>query len=216
MDNSLQLTSTFRFGRSLGSRLFLLILLLMMSSCALKAQPQNEDVLYLLAGTEWELKPEPFLCHGEGTDAALRSIAADDSLPNYYRLRALVALSLFNNTETAAFLERQSTTALHPSLARAAFNAFAEGFGDQQPQRVLDLAQRLLDSSDDSQLRFEAIKIKASITQAEAKTRDGDQLESELSPLQRKQVEQFKQRWAQKRLDASSTESSLKYHCPSE
>lgn len=216
MDNSLQLLHEFRISKSLCSRLILSILLLMMNSCALKAQPQNEDVLYLLAGTEWELKPEVFVCLAEGTDAALRSVAADDSLPNYYRLRALTALSLFSNPDTAAFLEQESITASHPSLARAAFNAFAEGFGGQQPQRVLELAQQLLDSSDDPQLRFEAIKIQASIPQPEAKTMVEEHFGTELSPLQRQQVEHYKERWAKKHLNTSSTESSLKYHCPSD
>ncbi len=214
MSNLVKLVNTLReHCRGMPVSLFLLTLILIIPSCALKAQQRTQDIMHLLAGYEWELKPEQFICRGEGTDAALRAIASDNTLPNHYRLRALTALSVFKNSETADFLEHVATAESHPSQARTAFAAFSRGFSRQQPERVSELARRLLKSSDEPQLRYAAAKTLAIIPQAEAQTAFDNYLKADISPLQRQKLEQHRQA-AKIRESRRSMQDEPPFRCP--
>ena len=193
--------------------LFVLTLILIIPSCALEAQQRNQDIMQLLDGYEWELKPEPFICRGGNTDGILRAIASDDTLSNHYRLRALTALSFFQNSETADFLEHMVIAGSHPSQARAALAAFSKGFYEQQPERVIGLARRLLKSSDEPQLQYAAAKTLALIPQAEAQTAFDNYLKADISPLQRQKLERYRQE-AKMRESIRRESDAPSYRCP--
>ncbi len=169
--------------------------------------------MQLLAGYEWELKPEQFICRGEDTDVTLRAIASDSTLPNHYRLRALTALSLFQNSETADFLEHMVIAGSHPSQARAALAAFSKGFYEQQPERVIGLTRRLLKSSDEPQLQYAAAKTLAGMPQAEAQTAFDNYLKTDISPLQRQKLARYKQE-AKVRESEKRESNTPSYQCP--
>lgn len=200
-------------GRGLRQWL-LLSFLLIVTNCALKAQQRTQDIMPLLEGYEWELKPEQFICRGEDTDEVLRAIASDSTLPNYYRLRALTALSLFQNPETADFLVHMTSTGSHPSLTRAALSAFSQGFIEQQPERVISLARRLLSSSDEPQLQYAAAKTLAVIPHADAQTVLDNYINADISPLQRQQLTQYRQEAKERQSKKSDGDVTSKVQCP--
>lgn len=113
------------------------------------AQAQSkEQILSLLQGYEWRLEPVRFTSLREDVDLTLMEIVADTSLMNAYRFRALEALKLFEKERVAKFLENYMNQSQTSSHLRRAFEAFSEGFSENQPQRVQMAAQRLLSNSD--------------------------------------------------------------------
>ncbi|HIO62264.1 MAG TPA: hypothetical protein EYN39_10750 [Deltaproteobacteria bacterium] len=107
------------------------------------ADPDKAEVLKQLEGRHWELNAEAFQRLGKGTDSVLIEIAGNTSLLNILRFRALEALSIFPSENTADFLENTADKSF-ASLARRAFEAMKRGFAKTQPNRVKQLASRLL------------------------------------------------------------------------
>jgi hypothetical protein len=172
-------------------RLLLLVLGLvgLSLSSSLHAQTRAQDVKPLLEGYEWRLAPEQFICMGKGMDAALRAVASDETLPYYYRQRALTALSLFPNRDTANYLEQViSDSASHPSHVQRALSAYAEAFAGKQPRRVTEVARNALALSSDHQIRTAAAETLARLRTTGAKQTLRDYMHSGLSKLQRQQI----------------------------
>ncbi|MBF0278939.1 MAG: HEAT repeat domain-containing protein [SAR324 cluster bacterium] len=115
----------------------------MMIPSALYAQ-NAEQIMPLLKGYEWKLQPEQFQNLGEDTDLVLMEIAADTSLMNAFRFRALEALKLFEKDRVADFLETYLEQNQSSSHLRRAFEAFSKGFSGTQPDRVQQVARKLL------------------------------------------------------------------------
>lgn len=177
-----------RFGLPRPLPLVLGLCLLAFGTVA-NAQTRAADIKALLEGYEWRLEPERFTCIGDGIDVALRQIASEATLPNYYRLRAVTALSLFPNPETAGFLERMiSDSASHPSHVQRALHAYAYAYADQQPQRVTEVARNALNLSTDYQIQTAAAQTLAGLRTTESKQALRGYLNSGLSDLQRRQV----------------------------
>lgn len=180
----------FFWSTSQGRRSSLLTLALAItsSSCILQAQ-SRVDVKPLLEGYEWTLEPEPFVCNGDGMDVALREMASNETVLNYYRLRALTALSLFPNPETATYLEQViSDGASHPSRVQRALDAYARAFADEQPERVMEVARAALGASADAQVQTAAAMTLAALPTPESQALLRQYLNSGLSDLQRQQL----------------------------
>lgn len=203
-----------------GIRLFLLILGLSLfsSSCTLQAQTRTRDVKPFLQGYEWELAPERFVCMGKGVDAALREVASDETLPNYYRQRALIALSLFPNPKTASFLEQViSDSGSHPSHVQRALYAYSDAFADKQSERVTEVARNALSSSGDYQIKTAAAETLAGLRTSEAKAALRDYMNSDLSKLQRQHIRYMMRQPSAKpvdQVDRSGAVSSKQFTCP--
>ncbi|MDP7140149.1 MAG: hypothetical protein QF560_17450, partial [SAR324 cluster bacterium] len=86
----------------------LLMLIFFLCTSSALAVPEIKSVMRLLEGRHWELHDGPFRALGEGTDEVLREISDNSSLINYLRFRALTALALYENEETAEHLERHA------------------------------------------------------------------------------------------------------------
>ncbi len=158
-------------------------------SSSLNAQLRAQDVKPLLEGYEWQLAPEPFICMGKGVDAALRAVASDETLPYYYRQRALTALSLFPNRDTANYLQQViSDSASHPSHVQRALSAYAEAYAGKQPGRVTEVARNALALSSDDQIKSAAAETLARLRTTGAKQTLRDYMHSGLSKLQRQQI----------------------------
>lgn len=159
-------------------------------SAGLHAQTQIGAVKSLLEGYEWELVPERFICAGKGVDVALREIASDETLLNYYRQRALAALRLFPNAENASYLEQViSSSASHPSQVQRALYAYAKGFAGKQPERVTEVARNALVLNTDYQTRTAAAATLATLRTSGARTALRVYMSSGLSELQRQRLE---------------------------
>lgn len=158
-------------------------------SCDLQAQTSIDDVMPLLEGYEWRLEPEPFVCMGEGVDVALRAIAADSNLANYYRMRAISALSLFSNPETASFLEQViADDGSHPSRVQQALYAYSDAFAQKLPERVTEVARNALAADLDYQIQSAAAMTLAKLRTPEAKAALHDYSRSDMSDLQQQQI----------------------------
>jgi hypothetical protein len=177
------------YGLSVGPLVLILSLFCFSLSSSLNAQLRAQDVKPLLEGYEWRLAPEQFICVGEGVDAALRAVAADETLPYYYRQRALTALSLFPNRDTANYLEQViSDSASHPSHVQRALSAYAGAFAGKQPGRVTEVARNALALSSDDQIKSAAAETLARLRTTGAKQTLRDYMHSGLSKLQRQQI----------------------------
>ena len=106
------------------------------------AVPPRSQVLGLLEGRHWQLDPEAFRRLGAGTPQVLQELADNESLTNYLRFRALEALTVFPEDETAAFLESFSQRT-EPALARRGVEALSRGFRQTHPQHVQRTAAAL-------------------------------------------------------------------------
>jgi hypothetical protein len=165
------------------------ILLLTFTNTSLFAQTRTAEVMTLLEGYEWTLEPNKFLCLGDGTDTALREIASDFELPNFYRLRALSALSLFPNDLTADLLERTINEASSDaSKIRRALRAYSEGFNNE-PERVTMLTRSLLNTSTNRHIKAAAAETLASLNTQDAKQTLQDYLDTDLSSIERQRIE---------------------------
>ena len=126
-------------------RMLMLIFLLSISSTL--AVPENESVMLLLEGRHWELHEGPFRALGEDADEVLRQISDNTSLINYLRFRALAALALYENEETAEHLERHARSQ-DSAFARRGFSSLSRGFSELDPERVRRIAEHLMSSSE--------------------------------------------------------------------
>jgi hypothetical protein len=177
------------FGSGVRPLVLILGLVCFPLSSSLNAQLRAQDVKPLLEGYEWRLAPEPFICMGKGVDAALRAVASDETLPYYYRQRALTTLSLFPNRDTANYLEQViSDSASHPSHVQRALFAYANAYAGKQPGRVTEVARNALTLSSDHQIRFAAAETLARLRTTGAKQTLRDYMHSGLSTLQRQQL----------------------------
>lgn len=111
------------------------------------AQVDAKQMLNLLKGYEWKLQAERFEQLGDNADLVLMEIAADNTLMNAYRFRALEALKLFPKERVAVFLENYIEQSQSTSRLRRAFEAFSNGFSETQPDRVQQVARKLLNNS---------------------------------------------------------------------
>ncbi len=169
----------------------LLMLVMILTNTTLYAQIRSADVMPLLEGYEWTLEPKPFLCLGDGTDSALREIASNPELPNYYRLRALSALSLFPNDQTADLLERTiAESSSDASQIRRALRAYSDGFSND-PERVATITRNLLNTSTNRHIKAAAAETLARYKTQISKEALQDYLDSDLSSLERQRIEQF-------------------------
>tara|TARA_Y100000294_G_scaffold76095_1_gene71775 strand:+ start:1224 stop:1748 length:525 start_codon:yes stop_codon:yes gene_type:complete len=134
----------------------MLILVLFITKSSILAVPQRESVLSLLEGRHWELHDGPFRALGEGTDEVLREISDNSSLINYLRFRALTALALYENEETAEHLERHARSQ-DSAFARRGFSSLSRGFSESDPDRVRRTAEHLMRSSE-AHLRIAAAR----------------------------------------------------------
>ena len=134
----------------------MLLGLLLLTTAAVQAVPEKDQVLRLLEGRHWELREGVFQRLGPGTDQVLREIADDPGLINYLRYRAMEALSLYDNEATARHLERLAKSP-NPSFARRSFRALSRGFSKTQPERVRKVGISLL-TNPDSHVRIEAAR----------------------------------------------------------
>ena len=134
----------------------LLILVFFLSTSSALAVPKNESVMRLLEGRHWELHDGPFRALGEGTDEVLRLISDNTSLIYYLRFRALVALALYDNEETAEHLERHARSK-DSAFAQRGFSSLSRGFSESDPDRVRRTAEHLMRSSE-AQLRIAAAR----------------------------------------------------------
>jgi hypothetical protein len=176
-------------GSGVRPLVLILSLFCLSLSGSLHAQLQAQDVKPLLEGYEWRLAPQRFICMGKGVDAALRAVASDETLPYYYRQRALTALSLFPNRDTANYLQQViSDSASHPSHVQRALYAYAGAFSGKQPGRVTEVARNALMLSSDHQIRTAAAETLARIRTTGAKQTLRDYMHSGLSKLQRQQI----------------------------
>ena len=128
-------------------KLGILLLILFLNPSWVLAIPDHNKVMRLLEGRHWELREGPFERLGEGADEVLREIADNNSMINYIRFRALAALSLFNNEETAEHLERHSRSN-DSSFAQRGFASLSRGFSESDPERVKRTAEFLMNSSE--------------------------------------------------------------------
>lgn len=167
----------------------LLILLVSVTNTPLHAQSSSADVMPLLEGYEWTLEPKAFLCLGDGTDSALREIASDPELPSYYRLRALSALSLFPNDQTANLLERTiAGSSSDSSQVRRALRAYSDGFRNE-PERVTTVTRNLLNTSTNRHIRAAAAETLARYKTQSATEALQEYLDTDLSSLERQRIE---------------------------
>ena len=177
------------YGSGVRRLVLILSLFCLSLSSSLNAQLQAQDVKPLLEGYEWRLTPEPFICMGKGVDAALRAVASDETLPYYYRQRALTALSLFPNRDTANYLQQViSDSASHPSHVQRALYAYAGAYAGKQPGRVTEVARNALTLSSDDQIKSAAAETLARLRTTGAKQTLRDYMHSGLSTLQRQQL----------------------------
>ena len=109
-----------------------------------KKQPAKANVVALLQGYEWSINAELVLGLGEDVDLVLMEVASDATLMNGYRLRALTALSLFNNDRVADYLEAQVDEAATTGQVQHAFQALVKGFSSSRPKRVEEEALKML------------------------------------------------------------------------
>ncbi len=133
------------------------------------AQPEKEQVLTLLKGYEWTLEPARFQGLGSDADLTLMEIAADPSLMNAYRFRALEALRLYDNERVADFLENYIDQNDQSSHLRRAFETFSSRFTDTQPYRVQQAARKLL-SNPNAQVRISAARALRKLDTASARS----------------------------------------------
>ena len=120
------------------------------------AASEKAQVMELLEGRHWKLDAEAFQSLGDYTESVLIDIAGDTALINYLRFRSLEALSLFPSEKTAVFLE-QTADKSFASLARRGFEALNNGFSKTEPERVIKIAERLLQHSN-VQVRISAAR----------------------------------------------------------
>jgi hypothetical protein len=178
-----------QYGSGVRPLVLILSLFCFSLSSSLNAQLRAQDVKPLLEGYEWQLAPEPFICMGKGVDAALRAVASDETLPYYYRQRALTALSLFPNRDTANYLQQViSDSASHPSHVQRALFAYANAYAGKQPGRVTEVARNALALSSDDQIKSAAAETLARLRTTGAKQTLRDYMHSGLSKLQRQQI----------------------------
>ena len=104
------------------------------------------DIRHSLEGYEWKLQPSRIQNLGTDADLALMRIVREgDDYPNYYRLRALEALSLFPSERVAQFLESYlKSPQEEPAHLLRALDSLSKGFAFAQPQRVQRAAESLL------------------------------------------------------------------------
>ena len=156
---------------------------------------------------------------GKSVDAALREVASDETLPYYLRQRALTALSLFPNRDTANYLEQViSDSASHPSHVQRALSAYANAFAGKQPNRVTEVARNALVLSSDYQIRTAAAETLARVRTRGAKATLRDYMNSGLSKLQRQHIRHMMRqpKSAQRfnRGDRSGAVASKQFTCP--
>ena len=107
------------------------------------ANSDKDQVLKMLEGRHWKLDIRVFNKLGDDADIILIEIAKNDSLMNVIRFRALEVLSLFPTDKTASFLEDTAEKAFTP-MARRGFEAMRRSFAKTKPERVKQLATKLL------------------------------------------------------------------------
>ena len=105
--------------------------------------PDKDRVLRMLEGRHWKLDIREFNKLGDDADIILIEIAKNDSLMNVIRFRALEVLSLLPTDKTASFLEDTAEKAFTP-MARRGFEAMRRSFAKTKPERVKQLATKLL------------------------------------------------------------------------
>jgi hypothetical protein len=208
-----------QYGSGVRPLVLILSLFCFSLSSSLNAQLRAQDVKPLLEGYEWQLAPEPFICMGKGVDAALRAVASDETLPYYYRQRALTALSLFPNRDTANYLQQViSDSASHPSHVQRALYAYANAYAGKQPGRVTEVARNALALSSDDQIKSAAAETLARLRTTGAKQTLRDYMHSGLSKLQQQQLRhmmrQAKPRQPLKQGSRSGAVSQKQFTCP--
>ncbi len=133
------------------------------------AQPQKKQVMTLLKGYEWTLQPERFRWLSADADLTLMEIAADTTLMNAYRFRALEALKLYDNDRVADFLESYMDKNDQSSHLRRAFETFSSRFASTQPERVQQAARKLL-GNPNAQVRISAARALRKLDTASARS----------------------------------------------
>jgi len=140
------------------------------------AQTDANKVLHLLKGYEWKLDSEKFLNSVQqlnlttDADLALSDIASDTSLLNVHRFRAIQALSLFNNERVANFLENYMHANPQDYHVRRAFAALAKGFSKFQPDRIQNMATKMLNNPN-GHIRMQAAKALKNLKSKSAQAR---------------------------------------------
>ena len=107
------------------------------------AGTDKDQVLKMLEGRHWKLDIRAFNKLGDDADIILIEIAKNDSLMNVIRFRALEVLSLFPTDKTASFFEDTAEKSFTP-MARRGFEAMRRSFAKTKPERVKNLATKLL------------------------------------------------------------------------
>ena len=125
------------------------------------AGPDKVQVMELLEGRHWKLDTEAFQFLGDSTDSVLIEIAGDTAMINYLRFRALEALSLFPSKKTAVFLEKTAENS-SAALARRGFETLNNSFRKTEPERVIKLAELLLQHRN-AQVRISAARTMRSL-----------------------------------------------------
>lgn len=68
---------------------------------------QSTDIQTLLSGYEWKLKPKIFLERNEDTAQQLMEISNNQNVHYHIRVRAMIALGLFQEERVIQFLEQK-------------------------------------------------------------------------------------------------------------
>ncbi|MBF0416318.1 MAG: hypothetical protein HQL79_11185 [Magnetococcales bacterium] len=144
-----------RNTRFRGVVVILLLLQCISVSATLAASPTMSQVMPLLQGYEWRDRPDAFLNLGEGTDQVLMDIAANADGYAVIRFRALAALRYFANPQVALFLENRIAREDAADMLRRELEAYVFAFGNDQPARVAQTTEPLLDHPD-AQIRMRA------------------------------------------------------------
>ncbi len=133
------------------------LLIMLAASLPAAAGELREQVLEQLSGVEDPPSAEALMALGDGVDAVLMEIAADDSLPRTRRGRAVHALGSFP-TETGKTHLLATLAAEDSYLARKAVYALGSGWGEAA---LPELSQAL--ASEDLRLREAAAHAMAGI-----------------------------------------------------
>ncbi|WP_085447073.1 hypothetical protein [Magnetofaba australis] len=132
------------------------------------AQPSRAEAMQALAGVEWTLETDAITALGDGAEQTLMAIADDDSLLNVYRIRALMALKLFQTSDVADYLESRLAVWSNDALSRRTMESFSAGFAQTYPQRVASALTPYL-ANGNPHLRITAARALRSLNTAQAR-----------------------------------------------
>ncbi|MEO5366891.1 MAG: HEAT repeat domain-containing protein [Magnetococcus sp. WYHC-3] len=152
------------------------VLVMVMAACLgmvlpLQAAPPSRDtVLPLLAGRHGPPDPAALLALGPEVATTLMELAADPSLTNIFRFRALYMLRHFDTEAVGQFLEGRLAAESGAVHVRRALRVLGDLQGRSQPQRVQSQAEALLNHGD-VHVRLEAARWLGRVGDAAARQR---------------------------------------------